>query len=627
MLEAIRTHAKTWIAKVILALITVPFAFWGIDSYFSGGGKAVTVASVGDTEISEREFQQALNNQRDGIQEQGGKADVNNPAFRKQVLDQLVDTRLISNAALHNGMLVSQAQITAMINSVPAFQENGKFSPSRLEAWLNSRGTSQQELINMIQQDSLLQQFQFGYGQGSIVAKTSAGLIAKQLGQQREVSEAVFGVQSYLPSISIDDKAVEADYNANKATYATPPQVRVKYLVLSMQAITEQINVGDEVVKQYYEANKTRFQEPEQRRASHILIKTGAGMAPAVKAEAKAKAENLLQELRKNPARFAEMAKQNSQDPGSAERGGDLGNFSRDMMVKPFSDAVFTMKPGELSGLVESEFGYHIIRLDGVTPGTTQGFAAVKDQIVQELKGQEAQRKYVEVAERFSNLVYEKPDSLDPAAKELGLTQLESGWISKTQAEPVMLMNPRLLEAVFSPEALEKKQNTEAIEVAPSTLVAARVLEHRPAGTRSLAEVSGAIKQRLMLAAARAKALETGKAALTAAQAGQAPAGMGMPMQVSRMQPVSLPPQAMKAIFKASAAKLPSYVGVEMPDGYRVYRISKVTQGEVKDGLDKQIQRDLGRLSAQEELRSYLEFVRARNKVEINQAVVEKKAE
>lgn len=622
MLDVIRTHAQSWIAKVILVLITVPFAMWGIDSYFTGSGQAAAVASVGGDEISEREFQQALNTQRDGIIAQGGKVDITNPEFRKQVLDQLVDTRLITNAASQNGMMVSAAQVSAMISSIPTFQENGSFSPKRLEQWLRGQGISEQELVDMVQQDALLQQFQFGYGQGSIAATTSAGILAQQLAQQREVSEAVFAAQAYLPGIVIDAKAVEAEYNANKASFATPPQARIQYLTLSMANIAAQMAISDESAKQYYEANKARFQEPEQRRASHILVKTGAD-----KAQAKAKAEKLLAELRQTPARFADLAKQSSDDPGSAARGGDLGNFTRDMMVKPFADATFGMKVGEMSGLVESEFGFHIIRLDAVTPGTGLGFAVVKDQIVEQLKSEAAQRKYAEVAERFSNLVYEKPDSLEPAAKELGLTPLESGWLSKGRAEPAILMNPRLLEAVFAPEALEKKQNTEAIEVGPNTLVAARVLEHRPAGTLSLAEVSGAIKQRMTVAAARNKALEAGKAALAAALAGQTPAGLGMPMQVSRMQSASLPQQAVKAVFKAPSAKLPAYVGVEMPDGYRLYRISKVTQGAAKDGLDKQIQRDLGRLSAQEELRGYLEYIRARNKVEINPTLVDKKAE
>jgi peptidyl-prolyl cis-trans isomerase D len=626
MLDVIRTHAQSWIAKVILALITVPFALWGIDSYFRGGGQTATVASVGSSKITEHEYLQALNSQRDGIISQGGKVDIDNPAFRKQVLDQLIDSRLVSDAALGNGMMITAEQVGAMLMSIPAFQQNGQYSRERLESWLRARHMSEQDLLNMIQQDALMQQLQFGYGEGSVAPTASVEYLVKQLAQQREVNELVFSAKSYLPGIKIDDQSVAAEYKANQASYSTPQQARIQYVVLSLAGIASQTQVSDEAVKQFYEANKARFQEPEQRRASHILIKTESGMTPTAKAEAKAKAEKLLQELRANPGKFADLAKQHSGDPGSAARGGDLGNFSRDMMVKPFADAAFSLKTGEMSSVVESEFGYHIIRLDGITPGSSLGLAVVKNDIVNEIKNQEAQRKYAEMADRFSNLVYEKPDSLAPAAKELGLSVAESGWISQNRAEPALLMNPALLAAVFAPEAVSKKQNTEAIEVGSNTLVAAHVIEYKPAGVLPLAEVSQAIRDNLAGKAARAKAIEAGKAALAAAQGGQAPSGMGMPVKITRMQPAGLPPQAMKVLFKVNAAKLPGYAGVEMPDGYRLYRVNQVTQGTAQPGLDQQIKRDLNRMVAQEELRAYLEYARARNKIDINQALVEKKA-
>ena len=627
MLEVIRTYSKTWIAKLVLAMITLPFALWGIGSYLKGDGQGAAVASVGDYKISEHEFGKALQNQRDAMQAQGGKVDINNKAFRKQVLDQLVDTRLMKLAASKAGIVVSESQIMGALAGIPAFLENGVFSEERLDSWLRSKNISRPELLNMIHEDLLMRQMQFGYGEGGLISSTTAGLLAKQLAQQREVSEATFSAQTYLASINIDDKAVEAEYKANQAAYAIPPQVRVRYLVLSLDRLASKINIAEGAAKEYYEANKARYQEPEQRRASHILIKTDAGMPAAAKAEAKAKAEKILKEVQQTPAKFAELAKQNSQDPGSASRGGDLGSFNRDMMVKPFSDAVFSMKVGEISALVESEFGYHIIRLDGITPGTVLGFAAVEQDIIQELKRQEANRKFAELAERFSNIVYEQPDSLEPAAKELGLSVSESDWISQDKAEPAFLNNPRLLEAIFSPEALQKKQNTEAIEVGPSTLVSAHVIEHKPAGVRPLAEVSTLIRKRLAADAARAKAVEAGKAALASAEAGTSSTGFGAEMLVSRMQPSTLPRVAMKSVFQASASKLPSFVGVEMPDGYRVYRISKVIPGEPKAGQEDQIKHDVTRLAAQEELRAYLEYTRARNSVKINEGALEKKVE
>jgi len=626
MLEAIRTHAQTWIAKVILALITVPFALWGIDSYFRGGGSAATVATVGDSVISLRTYLQELNTQRDSIQSQGGKVDIENPAFRKRVLDQLVDTRLIVDAALANGMLVSHAQVVATLQGIPAFQENGTFSRGRMEDWLRKRGMAEQELNDMLQQEMLIQQMRIGYGEGSVVPQTMVAKLTTLLNQEREVSEATFNANAYLPTVKIDDRSVEAEYNANRANYSTPPLARVQYVVLSLQGIASRIQVAEADAMQYFEANKSLYQEPEQRRASHILIKTGPGMSPSEKAQVKERAEGLLREIRHNPARFAEIAKQNSQDPGSAARGGDLGQFTREMMVKPFSDAAFALKSGEISNLVESDFGYHIIRLDAVTPASTLAFAAVKDRIVDDLKSQEAQRKYAELADRFSNLVYEKADSLEPAVKELGLSMTESGWISQNRAEPAVLMNSSLLAAVFAPEAVQKKQNTEAIEVAPNTLVAARVLEYRPAGVQPLADVAKSIREALAGKAARGAAIQAGNAALESAMRGQANAQFGAPIKVTRVQSAGLPPQAMKALFKLPSSKLPSYFGVETADGYRLYRLNRVGLSQAQTGFDRQVKRDMGRMLAQDELRAYMEYTKARRKIEINQSLVDKNA-
>jgi peptidyl-prolyl cis-trans isomerase D len=624
MLEAIREKSKGWIAKVILVLIIVPFALWGVDSYIQGGSEP-PVAKVGDDEISQREFFRALQRQRDAEQEQNNtKVDIENKDFRTSVLDQLVDLRLIAGAAVSNGMTVPSGQLDEVIKSAPIFQENGQFSEQRFQAWLNDQGMGQNELARLIERESLAQQLQVGYGQGAVYSAASADRLSALMAQQREISEAVFFANDYLSSVTIDDRAVEAEYSANKGDYATPAMVRVEYLTLSAESMRAGVKIDEAAARQHYEASKARYQEPEQRRASHILIKTEAG---ADKAAAKSKAEKLLAQVKADPAKFAELAKQNSDDPGSAVNGGDLGSFVRETMVKPFGDAVFSMKTGAISDLVESEFGFHIIRLDGVTPGTLMSFEAVQQDIMLELSQQEAERKFADAAERFSNIVYEQPDSLVPAVKEFALTAQQSGWISRQQAEPAMLATPALMDALFSPEAIAKRQNTEAVEVSPGVLVSARVLEHKPAGTRPLAEVAANIRAKLALRAAQAKAIEAGQAALKASNAGQNVAGFGAPRLVSRMQPQDVPPEGIKAVLKANAAKLPVTVGVETRDGYRLYRITRVVEAAADENRRKMIQRDLTRLTAQEELRAYLAYVKVKMGVKINNAILEKKAE
>jgi peptidyl-prolyl cis-trans isomerase D len=623
MLEAIRERSQGWIAKVILVLLIVPFALWGVDSYVSGGGQEPPAATVNDVEISQREFVKTLQEQQEQM---GGKVD--EKALRKQVMDQMVNTSLLSQAAGKAGFSILEPQIQAVMTGIEIFQENGAFSEARMDAWLRGRNMSRGELMAMISQDLLLKQVQIGYGEGALIATPSVTRLSNLLAQQREVSEVIFDFVAYTEAVKIDDAAIEAEYKARQASFATPAMLRVQYLTLSQTALEAGVQVSDEQVRKYFDENPGQFQEPEQRRASHILIKVDAGADAAAKQVAKARAEELLAEVRKAPAKFADLARQHSQDPGSGANGGDLGTFARDMMVKPFADAVWAMQPGQIQGPVESQFGFHIIRLDGIVGGAKMGFEVVKDDIARSLRQQEAQKRFVDTAERFSNMVYEQSDSLEPAAKEFGLKIEQSDWISEGNAQPAILGDSRLIAALLSDEALKNKQNVEAIEVAPNTLVSARVIEHRPAGVRPLAEVAASIRSSLTATAARKLAAEAGKKALAAAMAGnQSGLTLSAPMSVSRMQPLNVPAASLRAIFSTRADKLPTWTGVESPEGYRLYRINRVVAGEMPPEQVSAMRNDMRRLLAQEEMRAYLESTKAQSKIKIAPTALEPKAE
>lgn len=621
MLEAIRERAQGWIAKVILALLIVPFALWGIDSYFKGSGQEKPAATVGGEEISQRDFLKAVRDQKESL---GGKVD--EKALRQQVMDQMVNTTLLTQAALKSGFAILEPQILSMLSGLEAFQESGKFSQTKLDAWLRSRGMSQGELMGMLQQDQLLRQIQVGLGEGTLVPRPSVARLADLIGQQREVNEIGFEQQNFEKQVQVGDDAVAKEYESNKDKYATPRQVRVQYAVLSLNQLAEGVKVSDDEARKFYEANVAKYQEPERRRASHILIQVPGGADAKAKAAAKAKAEQILAEVRKAPGKFADLARQHSQDPGSGQNGGDLGAFTRDMMVKPFSDAVWSMKPNDISGLVESQFGFHIIRLDGVIAGAKMGFDVVKGDILQTLRQQEAQRRFAEVAERFSNMVYEQPDSLEPVAKEFGLKLETSDWIHEQSASPAFLANARLKESLFAEDSLQKHHNVEAVEVAPNTLVSARVLEYRPAGVLPMADVAQDIRRQLAQTQARKLAQEAGAKALAAAKGGQAVDGWSAPMTLSRAQPLNVPKEALKAVFRADVAKLPAYVGAETAEGYRLYRINKVVAADAGPQLER-MRVDLHRLLAQEEVRAYLESLKAKADIHIEPASLSGTAE
>lgn len=624
LLEAIRERAQGWIARVILGLIALTFAVWGVEGYFSSNGQEPPVAKVNDEEIGAREFQKSLKEQADELQQEMG-AKVEDKALRARVMDQLVNTRLLLQAAAAAGFSVLDPQVQAVLVGIEIFQENGKFSNARMDTWLRNQNMSQDALMSMIAQDLLLKQVQIGYGEGAVAPLPSAERLNVLLGQEREVNEAAFDRGNYLAVVKVDEKAVQADYAAHKADYAIPAAVRVQYLVLSQSALADQVQISDAQASKFYADNVARFQEPERRRASHILIKIDPAADDQARAAAKAKAEQILAEVKQAPGNFADLARKYSQDPGSGQQGGDLGAFTREMMVKPFSDAAFQLQSGAISDLVETQFGYHIIRLDGIVPGAKIAFAVAKDDIVAELKQQEAQRRFIDSAERFSNMVYEQPDSLEPTAKEFGLSVQESDWFARATPPP-LLANQGLLDALFSEDAREKRQNSEAMEVAPNTLVAARVLDYRAAGERPLADVAADIRQKLSLEEARRLALEAGKKALEQARSGQ-PISWSAPMTLSRMRPLELPAAAVKAIFRADTSNLPTYVGAETAEGYRLYRITRVAAGAADPEMARRIRGDVRRLVAQEEMRAYLEYLKAKAEIEIEPSALEPKTE
>ena len=428
-------------------------------------------------------------------------------------------------------------------------------------------------------------------------------------------------LENYLSQVKLADDAAKKFYDENAKQFELPEQARAEYVVLSVEAIGAQLAVTDDEIRAWYDSHKDRYQQPEERRASHILIaseKLGKG-------KAKAKAEELLDEIRKSPAAFADLAKKNSDDPGSAAKGGDLGFFGRGMMVKPFEDAAFALKEGEISGVVESDFGFHIIKLTGIHAAKEKPLAEVKGEIEAELKKTAAARKFAEAAEAFSNMVYEQPDSLKPVAEKFKLTINQSGWIGR-QAIPTNgpLANEKVLTALFSEDSVKNRRNTEAVEIGQNTLVAARIIDYKPAALQPFDGVKASIETLLKNKEAQQLASKDGEARLEALKKGEDKLNWAAAKTVSRLDSRALPPQAARAVFRMDADKLPAYTGVELPgSGYALFKLNKVMAGEALDDAKKQgMLRQLGSLVAQEETQLYLAALRNRYKVEVNQAAL-----
>lgn len=626
MFDAVRNNKR--IVQIFLALITLPFAFFGVDSYVRNAGTGDAVARIGDVKISQQQFQQALRDQQERLRTQmGAQFDakmLDAPEARKAILDDLVDKQLLTLEGTKKKMFASDDAIRRTINGIDAFKVDGKFSQERYEAALRGQGMTPAGFEARLRQDLTLQQLATAVSQSGVMARTVSDRILAIQAEKRDIQEFRLPLDAYLDRVQLADGAAKKFYDENSKQFEMPEQAKVEFVVLSMETVGASLAISETEIKAWYDGHKDRYQQPEERRASHILMSS----EKLGKDKAKAKADEVLKEVRKNPAAFADLAKRNSDDPGSAAKGGDLGFIGRGMMVKPFEEATFSLKDGEISSVVETDFGFHVIKLTGMRAAKEKDLSEVKGEIEAELKKAAGSRKFAEAAEGFSNTVYEQSDSLKPAADKFGLAVKQSEWLGR-QANPANgpLANEKLLAAVFSADSVKNRRNSEAVEIAPNTLVAARILEYKPAALQPFDSVKGSIETLLRRQEAQTLARKDGESRLEALRRGEDSLNWGAVKSISRLDPRQIPQPAGPTVFKMDTTKLPAYAGVDLPGtGYALFKLVSINAGDALDDSRKQaLLRQLNTLEAQEEVQSYLAALRSRYKVEINTAALEAK--
>ena len=623
-------HNNKRLMQIVLTLVALPFAFWGIDSYQRVMSRSGEVAEVEGQKITEQEFGDALRQQQERFRGMLGRnfdpALFDSPAIRLELLEGMISQRLMMQHAMRNHLTVSSEMLVETTMSIPAFQVDGKFSRERYDAALRNERMSSEAFDAALRRDILTQQLTGALADSGLASKAASRQFAQLRAQQREVAEHRIQADAQLEKSKVAAEAVRAFYDGNPARFQVPEEVGVEYLVLSPDALLASEQVGADEIKSYYEANISKYGEPEQRRASHILTVVKSGAGDAEKAKARERAAQILAQLRKSPGSFAELAKKNSGDPGSASQGGDLGFFSRGMMVRAFEDAAFGLKPNQISDLVESDFGFHIIKITGIKAGKMKSLELARPEIERELRKQRAGRRFAEAAEAFSNLVYEQSESLGPAAERFKIALQRAEGVTRQSAPVPALNNARLLAALFADDSIKNKRNTEAVETAPSVLVSARVLNHKPASQRPFDEVKGDLAKQLARQEALVLARRQGEERLEELKKGNASAvRFGATKLVSRDEPQDLGPEALSKIFGADASKLPVYAGLESNNGYAIYRVTRVVDVQPDEARARSVQSELGRASGTQEFKAFLDGLRADAKVEINKAAVEKK--
>ena len=590
MFDFIRDHKK--IMQILLIILIFPsFVLFGIDGYKRFQNSGDVVATVNGVEITKEEWEQSHKNEVTRMRASMPNIDVamfDSPAMKYGVLERMVQTRVLESSAKKLNLKVSDQRVALAISGIEGLagikKPDGSLDIEKYKQLLASQGMTPEIFESRMRGEVAMRQVVNGVTQSSVTFPAQIDVALDSFYQQREIQIAIFSASDFLAQAKPADEDVSKFFALHKNEYQSAESADIEYVVLSLDAIEKNITLNEADLKAYFEQNQATLAAKEERRASHILINAAASASDADKQKAREKAQSILDAIKKNPASFADAAKKNSQDPGSAVKGGDLGFFARGAMVKPFEDAANALKKGEISGLVQSDFGFHIIQLTEIKSATSD-FNQARPILEKELKNQQARKQFAEMAEQFSNLVYEQSDSFKPVVGKLKLDiQTAQNVTKEVKPDPKSpWTNANLLKSLFSADSIKNLRNTEAIEAGPNTLVAARITKYFPAKQIPLEEIKPMIVQAVLVQKALELAKENGKSKLDEWKKAPEAAQLQSPVVLSREQSMNLPGNLVDEAMRASTAKLPILIGVDLGSrGYGIVKVNKVLENNTQ---------------------------------------------
>lgn len=628
MLDLVRNH-KRLMLLILLLLVLPSFVFFGIGSYERTQDGSGRVAEVDGEPISQTEWDNAHRDQIDRIRASNPNVDaqlLNSAPMKMATLDQLIQDRVLTATALKSHLVVTDQELTRTLMQIPQIaalrKPDGSFDTAAYAQLLAAQGLTPERFEAGVRQNLMSQRVIQSVAGTGFITQAATDQAMQVFGQQRAVQLAQFAPQEFRSKVTLSDADVQKYYQAHLSAFAEPESVDIEYAVLDASKIAEKVTVSEADVRAYYDKNQAHYGTSEERRASHILVAADASASAADKAKARAKAEQLLAEVRKDPAAFAEIARKNSDDPGSAAQGGDLGYFERGAMTKTFEDAVFSLKQGEISGLVESPFGFHIIQLTGIKPGSVRPFADVRSEIETLLRQQRVQQQFSDTARAFAAMTEEQSDSLEPAARKFGLTVQKAQGVTHAPAQGAQgaLANQQFLDALFAGDARTSHRNIEPVQISPTLVAAARVTRYAPAHTRPFDAAKGLALELATSARAAELAVDAGKAKLADWQKDAAAAQVGPEITLSRLQQQSpVPPALMDAVMRVDSKKLPQLVGVDLAgQGYAVAKVVRVEPPPAADEATRdQARAQLAQVWGTAEGMAYMAYLKRIHKAKV----------
>jgi peptidyl-prolyl cis-trans isomerase D len=631
MLDFFRNHKR--LMMLMLVLVIVPgLGFVGIQGFRNFFDESANVASVNGHKIARAEFDSAMRQQLDQARQfLGAQFDakaLDTPARRRELLDNLIQQRVLADEAQREHLTASDDAVRRALLSDPVISSlrkpDGSIDIERYKQLLAMQGMTPEQYDERVRYGLSMQQIPESIEASAFTPKSLAEHVAQLAEAQRTVQALVLHASDYAAKVQPTDAQLTAYYDAHRADFATPATAAIDYLVLSPATLAASVSPSDADAKKYYDDNIAHYTTPREVRVSQILIASPKSASPADDAKAKAKADVVLAQVKAHPDQFAQIAQKESQDPGSAAKGGDLGWSTSGVLTgdKAFDAAAMALNKDEVSAVVHTSFGYHIIKATDVKPAATKPFADVKDAIIKDLKTQLATKAYSDDADGFTSTVYEQAKSLKPAADKYKLT-VQTATVTP-KPNPALppdspLNNPKFLAAVFADDSVKNHNNTQAIDVGNNTLIAAHVNDFKSAATPPLASIKDAVKAKYVAEQAAELARKDGEAKLAELQKSKSTAGFGAEQKVSRTDAQGVSPLALSAIFKADDTKLPGYVGVDLGnDGYAIYRINSVVPpAPIDPARLAAAQRQLAQVDAQTQLEAYVASLRKRSSVKL----------
>lgn len=636
MFEFIRKHLKL-VMIIFFPLVIIAFVFVGIDPSMLTQRSPV-VAKVAGTNITQAQWDAAHRQMAD-------RARINNPGISSAMLDspqqkyavleQLVRDEVLRQAVQDKHYLVSNAQLARTLQANPNIASlrtaDGKLDMAAYRNYVAANyGMTPESFENSMRYQLGLQQVLIPIGDSAITTAAQAAPTIESFFQRREVQLAEFLPSHYANAIEVTDEQVAQYYEQNKEQFQQPEQVDVQYVALDLNSVANNVDISEDELRQYYESNKAAYtRTPEERKVRHILINTTTNMSASEREQAREKAESIHQQLQADPSKFAELAKANSDDPGSRNNGGDLGFIKRGDMVPAFEDAVFSLNKNQISAIVASEYGFHIIEVTDIKPADVPSFEEIHDRIAADVKNSEARTRFIEAADTLRNISHEQPDSLEPVAQELQLPIQTAKGISRDSAAsiPAILNNAVLIDELFSSKLLDDKFNSEAVDVGNNQVVVARVTAHSPAQIQPFDEVKGQARLLLISQESLNQAINAGQQAVQDWNADPSKAQLQSPITLSRTQTNGLDNETITQALLMPGANIPGFIGVDQGNnGYLVIKVNRViaadelTDGQTQEQFNTEHEMRLEQYNqavAQAEMLAYYNLLKQEYKVQI----------